>query len=141
MMNILKKSITLLIVLFLSGCAHHSGYYSARSNSAAVGVSVDAYLPYRSYSNYYDHDVYLRRPDKHVYRNSKPYFRKRDRYDHRYYDKQARNDHKHESRYNYKRRNDKRDRNYAYSKKGKGKRNHVNRWNAPATRYDNHRHR
>jgi len=140
-MNSLKKSITLLIVLFLSGCAHHSGYYSARSNSAALGISVDAYLPYRSYSNYYDHDVYLYKPQKHIYRNSKPYFRKRDRYDHRY-DKQARYEQKHQSKYHQKRQNKKHNnRDYAYSKKGKGKRNHINRWNAPATRYDDYRHR
>lgn len=140
MIKILKKSITLLIVLFLSGCAHHSGYYSTYSKNAALGVSVDSYLPYRSYSTYYDHDVYIHQPDRYIYRNYQPYYRKHHKYGRRY-DRRARYDQKHQAKYHRNRHHGRNDRAYAYSKRRKGKRNHINRWSGPATRNDNYRRR
>jgi len=129
-MKIFTKVSMLFLLVFLSGCAHHSGYYSGHSNNAAFGISVDSYLPYRSYSAYYDRDVYLQRPVKHKkYRDYKPH------YDKRSYGKHDRYEHGH-GKHESKRRDKKHNKYYAYKRNDKGKRGRVNRWNAPATRHD-----
>lgn len=111
-MKILTKFSLLLLLLFLSGCAHHSGYYSGRSNAASYGVSVDAYLPYSSYSTYYDRDVYIQRPIKRKYR-----VYQQPRYDRHYYGKQ----HKYQQHY------DKRARAGKYIDKHRSKPGHNQR--------------
>jgi len=60
-MNNLAKLTILVSLLFLGGCAQHSGYYAGRSHSGAVGISIDSYIPFNSY---YERDTYYRRPVK-----------------------------------------------------------------------------
>jgi len=92
-MNVLKKLTVLLILLFLSGCGHHPGYYSGR------GISVGAYIPFKSYSRHDNHDAYIERPRKHKYRNYKPRKPRKRRYDNHghHYDKHysRHNDYRH----------------------------------------------
>jgi|GEM_PF-3426016 len=99
-MNNFAKLTILVSILFLGGCAQHSGYYAGRSHSGAVGISVDSYIPFTSY---YDHDVYLRRPVKyksHAYNS---------RYDGHYYDNRHHHDNRHKSKHYSKRKPGKHD--------------------------------
>jgi len=101
-MNNLAKLTILVSLLFLGGCAQHSGYYAGRSHSGGVGISVDSYIPFNSY---YEHDTYHRRPVKH---KSHAYNSGYDAhyYDNRHYDNRHKNKH--------------------YSKRKHGKYNHGN---------------
>ncbi len=82
-MNILIKPSILLGVLLLSGCAHHSGYYTGHSKNVAFGLSVDSYLPHHR-TFYHDYDVYW--PDKYHYKAYKPRHKKHnyDKYHHHF---------------------------------------------------------
>jgi len=105
-MNNLTKITVLVLLLFLGGCAQHSGYYAGRSHSGAVGISIDSYIPFRSY---YDRDVYHRRPSKQKYHAYKP------RYDEHYYDNRHHHDNRHKSKHYSKRKHGKYDHGYERS--------------------------
>lgn len=132
-MNILAKSTVVIFLLFIGGCAHHSGYYAGRSHIGRVGISVDSYIPYNAYPVdpfYHDHNVYLRRPFKRKYKAFKP------RYDDYYYD-HNRSFNKHYSRRDYGRQK----RAYAYKRQGKGERGYGRRRVGRDSNRDSYRYR
>jgi len=101
-MNNLAKLTILVSLLFLGGCAQHSGYYAGRSHSGGVGISIDSYIPFTSY---YEHDVYLRRPV--IYKSHAYNFG----YGVHYYD-----NHHHDNRYENKHYSKRKHRNYGYGR-------------------------
>jgi len=132
-MNILTKSGLLFLLLFLSGCAHHSGHYSGRSNHLAFGISIDNLLPplpplpIRPHTSFYSHDAYIHKPVvKHKYRGYKPhkqYHSKKHGYDH------------HNSGHQYERHA----RNDMHQRKGKNRKGRGNHWDRPSTRKKHYR--
>jgi len=134
-MNILAKSAILILILFLSGCAHHSGYYSGRSNFGAVGISVDARIPLYTYSRHYDHDVYRPRSIRRKYRDYDSHHdsHRYGRHDYRH-DRFNRYGKKHHSKHRY----DQHYQDYSHRRRKKGRDSH---WGGRASRHNYDRHR
>ncbi len=55
-MKILSKVTIPVLLLFLGGCAHYAGYYSDYSGHGTYSLGVNSYTPY------YSHNSYVRKP-------------------------------------------------------------------------------
>ncbi len=132
-MNILKKSSLLVLILLLSGCAHHSGYYSGHSDFGAVGISIDARIPLQAYSRHYQHDTYRPRSIRRRHRNYNSHHDSR-HYDRYGYYRSNRYGSKHGSNHSY----DRHYRDYSHYRTKKRRDRH---WGGRGSRLDHVRDR
>lgn len=75
-MKTLTKFTIPVILLFLSGCAHH-GYHSGHYSSSSYGYTADRHNNYQPHTVYYDRQIKVHKPAIHKYYSHEKHYDKR----------------------------------------------------------------